>query len=159
LASFARLRAHCPARLLILGEGEERSALEALTRKLGVSEDVALPGFVENPYPYLRQSALFVLSSAWEGLPTVLIEALALGAPIVSTDCPSGPAEILSNGRYGFLVPVGDVEAMADAMYKAITNKRSQPGDASWAKFTVPSATATYIDTLLRSSSSTERIS
>jgi len=152
VASFARLRARCPARLMILGEGEERSALVALIRKLSVSEDVALPGFVDNPYSYLTRSSLFVLSSAWEGLPTVLIEALALGTPVVSTDCPSGPAEILSNGKYGVLVPVGDIEMMAGAMHKAITNERSRPDEASWAKFTVPSATATYIDTLLRSS-------
>jgi glycosyltransferase involved in cell wall biosynthesis len=151
IASFAHLRAHCPARLLILGEGEERTALEARSRELGVAEDVALPGFVENPYPYLRQSAVFVLSSAWEGLPTVLIEALALGTPIVSTDCPSGPAEILSNGRHGALVPVGNVETMADAMYKTITTKHSPPDATSWEKFTVPSATAAYIDTLLPS--------
>jgi glycosyltransferase involved in cell wall biosynthesis len=151
IASFAQLRAHCPARLLILGEGEERPALETLIRKLRVSEDVALPGFVENPYPYLRQSAVFVLSSAWEGLPTVLIEALALGVPIVSTDCPSGPAEILSNGRHGDLVPVGNIEAMADAMYKSITTKHLPPDAASWEKFTVPSATAAYIDALLPS--------
>jgi glycosyltransferase involved in cell wall biosynthesis len=136
---------------MILGEGEERSALETLIRNLGISDDVALPGFVDNPYPYLRQSAVFVLSSAWEGLPTVLIEALALGAPIVSTDCPSGPAEILRNGSYGSLVPVGDVEAMSDAIYKAIKVKSSRPDDSSWARFTVPSATATYIETLLPS--------
>jgi glycosyltransferase involved in cell wall biosynthesis len=151
VASFAHLRAHSPARLMILGEGEERSALETLIRNLGISDDVALPGFVDNPYPYLRQSAVFVLSSAWEGLPTVLIEALALGAPIVSTDCPSGPAEILRNGSYGSLVPVGDVEAMSDAIYKAIKVKSSRPDDSSWARFTVPSATATYIETLLPS--------
>jgi glycosyltransferase involved in cell wall biosynthesis len=150
--SFARLRARCPARLMILGEGEGRPALEALVRKLDVSRDVALPGFVDNPYPYLRQASVFVLSSVWEGLPTVLIEALALGAPIVSTDCPSGPAEILSNGRHGTLIPVGDIEAMACAMHEAITTRRPRPDDASWAKFTVPSATATYIDALLRPS-------
>lgn len=152
VTSFARLRMQCPARLMILGDGEERKALEALTRKLGVAEDVELPGFVANPYPYLRCAAVFVLSSAWEGLPTVLIEALALGVPIVSTDCPSGPTEILSSGRYGSLVPVGDVDAMADAMRKAITAMHSRPDDASWTRFTVPSATATYIDTLLPAS-------
>ncbi len=149
IASFARLRAHFPARLMILGEGEERAALIALARKLGVSEDVELSGFTDNPYAYMRQAALFVLSSAWEGLPTVLIEALAVGVPIVATDCPSGPIEILESGKYGSLVPVGDVGAMAAAMYKAVTAKRSRPDNSSWAKFTVPSATARYIDTLL----------
>ena len=150
ITSFGRLRKRCPAHLLILGEGGERPALEALVKELGLSEDVALPGFVANPYPYLRQASVFVLSSAWEGLPTVLIEALALGTPIVSTDCESGPSEILDHGRYGALVAVGDVDAMADAMYKAITVKHSKPDNASWASFTVPTATAAYIDTLFR---------
>ncbi len=150
ISSFSRLRARCPARLMILGEGEQRCALEALVRKLGLSEDVALPGFVANPYPYLRRAAVFVLSSAWEGLPTVLIEALALGTPIVSTNCASGPAEILGNGRLGALVPVGDIDAMAEATYQAITHRHPKPERAasSWAKYTVPAATAAYLDAL-----------
>jgi glycosyltransferase involved in cell wall biosynthesis len=127
--------------------------LESLVKRLDLSEDVALPGFVANPYPYMRRASVFVLSSAWEGLPTVLIEALALGASIVSTDCPSGPSEILDNGRYGALVPVGDAEAMAQAMHKAITAKPIQRDPASWARFTVSAATAAYIETLLPSSS------
>jgi glycosyltransferase involved in cell wall biosynthesis len=94
-----------------------------------------------------------VLSSVYEGLPTVLIEALALGVPIVSTDCPSGPSEILSNSRLGTLVPIGDIDAMADAMYKAITTKHSKPDDTTWAKFTVSAATAEYIDALFPSNS------
>ncbi len=153
VASFARLRSRCPARLMILGEGEERPVLEALIKKLGLSDDVTLPGFVANPYPYLRRASVFVLSSAWEGLPTVLIEALALGSPIVSTNCPSGPSEILGGGSLGTLVPVGDIDAMADAMYEVITTEHAKPDQASWARFTVPAATATYIDTLFRSNS------
>jgi glycosyltransferase involved in cell wall biosynthesis len=151
ISSFAHLLKRCPAHLMILGEGEDRPALETLVGKLNLSENVALPGFVANPYPYLNRASVFVLSSAWEGLPTVLIEALALGTPIVSTDCPSGPSEILDNGRLGALVPVGDIDATADAMYDAITGKRSKPDDASWARFTVPVATAAYIETLLPS--------
>lgn len=150
VASFARLRKRCPARLLILGEGEERPALETLIAKFRLSTDVALPGFVANPYPYLFQASLFVLSSAWEGLPTVLIEALALGTPIVSTDCESGPSEILDHGRHGALVPVGDVDAMADAMYSALTTKHCKPTNTSWASYTVPVATTAYIDTLFQ---------
>jgi glycosyltransferase involved in cell wall biosynthesis len=153
VASFAQLRSRYPARLMILGEGEERPALEALVKKLGLSEDVALPGFIPNPYPYLRQASAFVLSSAWEGLPTVLIEALALGSPIVSTDCACGPSEILRDGELGTLVPVGDIDAMASAIYEAITTKHAKPDQTSWARFTVPAATATYIDTLFRSNS------
>lgn len=116
LKAFARLREKRPLRLLILGEGSERSALEQLVNQLGVAADVDMPGFVENPYPYFRRAAMFVLSSAWEGLPNVLIEAMACGCPVVATDCPSGPAEILDQGRIGRLVPVGDGTALAAAI-------------------------------------------
>ena len=101
---------------MILGEGEERASLEALARQLKCQDDVALPGFVPNPYPYMAAAGVFVLSSAWEGFGNVLIEAMALGVPVVSTDCPSGPAEILGRGRYGTLVPVSDVDALAHAI-------------------------------------------
>ncbi len=82
----------------------------------------SLPGFVGNPYAYMAGSALFVLSSAWEGSPNVLTEALALGIPVVSTDCPSGPREILQGGRFGRLVPVGDAMALADAIEATLEN-------------------------------------
>ena len=120
LRAFARIRAIRPVRLVILGEGPRRKALLSLARELGVAEDVALPGFVANPFAYLGRAAVFVLSSAWEGLPTVLIEALACGCPVVSTDCPSGPAEILDGGRYGPLVPVGNDAALARAICDAL---------------------------------------
>lgn len=116
LHAFARLRSQRPARLLILGEGRERPKLEALARELGIAADVALPGHVANPYAAFARASTFVLSSDWEGLPTVLIEALACGCPVVSTDCPSGPAEILQHGHYGALVPMGDATALAQAM-------------------------------------------
>ncbi len=149
LRSFAQVRTHCAARLMVLGEGEDRLSLEALINDLGLSECVALPGFVKNPYPYLRAASVFALSSAWEGLPTVLIEALALGTPIVSTNCPSGPSEILNGGQHGALIPVGDSEAMADAIYKALTSGRSERNAEAWRKFTVPVATAAYLEALL----------
>ena len=79
-----------------------------LARQLGVTDDIALPGFVENPFAYMARASVFVLSSAWEGFGNVIAEALACGCPVVSTDCPSGPAEILEHGKYGPLVPVGD---------------------------------------------------
>ena len=120
LAAFARLHAQRPARLLILGEGRERPRLEAAAHELGIAADVALPGHVDNPYAAFARASLFVLSSDWEGLPTVLIEALACGCPIVSTDCPSGPAEILQGGRYGSIVPMGDAVALADAMARTL---------------------------------------
>jgi len=104
------------ARLLILGEGEERGNLENLIKQLGLEDVVDLNGFEANPYAYMKRASVFVLSSAAEGLPTALIEAMACGVPVVSTDCPSGPSEILESGRFGRLVAVGDVQAMADTI-------------------------------------------
>ena len=116
LRAFARVRAQRPARLVILGEGKLRGELETLAATLGITADTAMPGFVENPYPYMARAAVFVLSSVREGLPNVLIEALACGCPVVSTDCPSGPAEVLDGERYGRLVPTGDDAALARAL-------------------------------------------
>ncbi|MCL1463446.1 glycosyltransferase [Argonema galeatum] len=126
IRAFAIVKQQRPVRLMILGEGKERPYLEALVQELGIAENVALPGFVANPYAYMATSAVFVLSSLFEGLPTVLIEALAAGTPVVSTDCKSGPAEILSNGEYGKLVPVGDIKGMAEA----IASTLDSPPDA-----------------------------
>jgi glycosyltransferase involved in cell wall biosynthesis len=119
IRAFARVRAARPARLLLLGRAknnEKRRRLTDLIDSLGVTADVQLAGYVDNPLAYMRHAAALVLSSAWEGLPGVLIEALACGCPIVSTDCPSGPFEILDGGKYGRLVPVGDDAAMAAAI-------------------------------------------
>ena len=124
IRAFAEVRRHGPARLIILGDGEDRSALEALVGELGIAVDVALPGFRENAMAYMARSALFVLSSAWEGLPTVLIEALAVGTRVLSTDCRSGPREILGDGALGALVPVGDVPAMATAILRELHRPR-----------------------------------
>ena len=122
IRAFALVRKERPARLMILGEGEERPNLEALVRELGLEGEVALPGFVENPYKYMKRAAVFVLSSRWEGLPNALIEALAVGTPVVATDCPGGSKEILEGGKWGRLVPVGDVEALADAIVDILSN-------------------------------------
>ena len=116
LTAFARLLSQCPARLIILGEGSLRPTLLALAHSLQISEHVDFPGFVKNPFAYLAKARLFVLSSRYEGLGNVLIEAMACGCPVVSTDCPFGPAEILENGRWGKLVPTEDPEALAKAM-------------------------------------------
>ena len=132
LQAFSRVRAARPARLLVLGEGPERSDLEKLARELGVADDVSLPGSVENPYAYLSRAVAFVLSSRWEGLPTVLIEALACGLPVIATDCPSGPREILAGGRYGKLVGVNSVEDLAAAMEEALDGRLARPPDESW---------------------------
>jgi glycosyltransferase involved in cell wall biosynthesis len=116
IRAFAEVRRRRPARLIILGEGEERAGLEALVGELGLSDDVTLPGYRDNALAYMAGSALFALSSVSEGLPTVLIEALAAGTRVVSTDCPSGPREILQDGRLGALAPVGDPAALGRAM-------------------------------------------
>lgn len=113
IRAFARVRALRPAHLVILGEGRQRHKLEKLVHELGLDADVALPGHVDNPFAWMSKAAMLVLSSAWEGLPGVLIEALACGCPVVSTDCPSGPREILENGALGPLVPVYDDRALA----------------------------------------------
>jgi glycosyltransferase involved in cell wall biosynthesis len=120
LHAFARLRKVREARLLILGEGNRRRELSRLAADLDLGADVAMPGFVDNPIAFMAHAAALVLSSSYEGLPTVLIEALACGCPVVSTDCPSGPAEILGQGKYGRLVPVGDQVALAEAMLETL---------------------------------------
>jgi len=116
IRAFTLVHRERPARLMILGEGEERPKLEALIQELGLDEAVSLPGFVDNPFKYMKRAAVFVLSSRWEGLPNTLIQAMALGTPVVSTNCPSGPAEILEGGKWGKLVPVGDIEKIAKAI-------------------------------------------
>lgn len=120
IQAFSILRKSRPARLVILGEGEARTELELLAAKLGVAVDVSLPGFVENPYAYMYNASAFVLSSQWEALPTVLIEAMACGCPVIATDCPFGPREILEGEKYGYLVPTADPQALSIAMLNVL---------------------------------------
>jgi glycosyltransferase involved in cell wall biosynthesis len=120
--AFFLVRNKIDARLVILGEGEDRQDLEALVKELGLSQYVYMPGFVENPFAYMKKSSVFVLSSLWEGLPNVLIQAMIVGTPVVATDCPSGPKQILENGKWGKLVPVGDVQEMASAILDVLEN-------------------------------------
>lgn len=122
IKAFAILRRQISAKLVILGEGEKRPQLEALVRELKLENDVDLPGFKDNPYTYMAKATLFVLSSAWEGFGNVVAEAMAVGTPVVSTNCPSGPAEILENGKYGNLVSMGDVDGLADAILETLKN-------------------------------------
>ncbi len=121
VSAFARLRATTNAKLLILGEGPEREALLHLAERLGVRNDVALPGFVSTPRSYLAAADLFVLSSRWEGFGNVIVEAFSVGTPVVATDCPNGPREILANGRYGHLARVADPDDLAAKMRAALT--------------------------------------
>lgn len=147
--AFARVRAARPARLVILGRGGHRHELESLVRRLGVAGDVALPGFMENPYAWMSHASVFVLSSAWEGLPGALIEAMACGCPVVSTDCPSGPAEILAQGEFGRLVPVGDDRAMADAILQTLDHPVDPERLRARARFfSIDGAVIAYLDVL-----------
>lgn len=149
LRAFARLRQVRRVRLLLLGEGELRPQLEKIIAELGLQDDVSLPGFVDNPFAYLSRSALFTLSSAWEGLPGVLVEALACGIPVVSTDCLSGPAEILENGRWGRLVPVGDDRALAEAMAATLDDEQHPDVAVRAAEFEVAHAVDGYLQVML----------
>jgi glycosyltransferase involved in cell wall biosynthesis len=121
LKAFALLRKRVDARLLILGEGECRSDLEIQARALGIADAVLMPGFVKDLSPYYRHADLHILSSTGEGFGNVVVEALAAGTPVVSTDCPSGPREILCDGKFGRLVPVGDSVALATAMEESLS--------------------------------------
>jgi glycosyltransferase involved in cell wall biosynthesis len=149
IRAFARVRRTQPVRLIVLGEGDERPRLESLARELGVAGEVDLPGFRSNPYAFMARADLFALSSRVEGMPNTIIEALACGCPVVATDCPSGPAEILEGGRYGALVPPGDDSALADAM-SATLRGAPDPGAlrARAADFSVERAVERYLELL-----------
>lgn len=147
LRAFAGLRSQRPAHLVILGEGKLLPELKALAAVLNIAEEVDFAGFDPNPYRYMARCAVFALSSAWEGFANVVAEALACGAQVVSTDCHSGPAEILENGNYGQLVRVGDSAALANAIAKALDHPLSkdilrQRGRS----FTASAAAEQYLD-------------
>ncbi len=146
LRAFARARQRQELHLLILGEGNQRRDLEALVKTLGLERQVQLPGFTPNPFAYMAHAAVFVLCSRVEGFGNVLAEALACGTPVVSTDCPSGPAEILEGGRYGALVPVGDDEKLAEAILKALQSPPDKSLlQARGAEFSVDRAVEQYL--------------
>lgn len=149
LHAFAVAREMRKCRLVILGEGRLYQQLKDLSQSLGVAEDVDLPGFDVNPFRYMRRASVFVLSSRYEGLPNVLIQAMACGCPVVSTDCPSGPSEILDGGKYGILVPVGDVEALARGIVQALDGD-ARFASAQWlSQFRVEQVAQRYLDVLL----------
>ena len=149
IRAFCDVRHSMDCRLIILGEGRLRNELQSLASDLGIEDNVSFPGHVQNIYSYIANASVFVLSSAWEGSPNVLTEALALGRPVVATDCPSGPREILADGYYGPLVPVGDVKAMASAILKTLAS----PPTPSFLKeavrdYTVERSVSRYLDVL-----------
>jgi glycosyltransferase involved in cell wall biosynthesis len=122
LRAFARVRKSVTCRLVILGEGPDRAPLEKLAVDLGIAADVFLPGFQENPFAYMAGATVFTLPSLYEGFGNVLVEAMALGIPVISTSCPSGPDEIILEGRSGLLVPPGDEDALAGAILKVLSD-------------------------------------
>ena len=145
LRAFALIKGKQKAKLMILGEGENRKELVCLTKNLGIESDVCFLGHVPNPHTYMASATLFVLSSIYEGFGNVLVEAMACGTPVVSTDCPHGPSEILQGGKYGALVPVGDAAALAKAMLQTIQHPISpEILRARAAEFSVPAAAQEY---------------
>ena len=142
IRAFAALRSRREARLVILGQGPDRERLLRLAEALGVAADVELPGFTTNPYRYFARARVFALSSDREGLPTVLIEALACGARVVATDCPSGPREILHGGRYGYLTPPGDEAALARALEAVLDDEAGPPDEQAWRPYVLETAAA-----------------
>jgi glycosyltransferase involved in cell wall biosynthesis len=149
IEALDRVRRTHRARLLILGEGEKRAELEALVKRFKLDGNVGLPGFVANPYSYMARASLFVLSSRWEGLPTVLVEALYCGTPIVATDCPSGPREILLDGQYGRLVPVGDAASLSQAIEATLDARPPRFPRESWQPFELETVVEQYLGILL----------
>ncbi len=147
LEAFAQARARRPLRLVVLGEGAQRGELQAWAESRGVAADVDLPGFVDNPFAFMARAGVFVLASEREGLPGVLIQAMACGCPVVATDCPSGPSEILEGGRHGALVPVGDAGAMAaaiDRTLEAVPDRAALRARA--ARFDAATVTEAHLD-------------
>ena len=131
IRAFAQVVQTTPCRLLILGDGSERAMLSRLVASLNLDDLVEMPGFAPNPHAYVARAAVLVLSSRFESLANVVIEAMAVGTPVVATNCPSGPAEALGGGRFGTLVTVGDADELADAML-AVLKSRPARVPASW---------------------------
>jgi glycosyltransferase involved in cell wall biosynthesis len=149
--AFAMVARRRPVRLLILGEGPERGRILATAAAEGVADRVSLPGRAGNVFAPVSRCAAFALASRFEGFGNVLVEALACGVPVVGTDCPVGPREILAGGRFGRLVPPGDAAAMADALLVALEERGPRPGlDAHLEPFTVRASVLRYLELVER---------
>lgn len=147
LRAFSKVRSRRLAKLVIIGEGSQQRQLEALAIELGIDQDLAMPGFQKNPFVWFAKADVFVMSSIHEGFGNVLVECMACGTPVVSTDCPSGPSEILEGGVYGPLVPVGDHAALAEAIEQQLDN----PISVDWLKarareFSIEASCSAYWD-------------
>ncbi|MCS7208465.1 MAG: glycosyltransferase [Fimbriimonadales bacterium] len=149
LRAFAQVVQQTPARLLILGEGDERTRLEQLVCELNLQGLVAMPGFDPNPFRYMRRAGVFVLSSRTEGMPVALIQALACGCPVVSTRCSSGVEEVLNGDQYGLVVPVDDVNALAEAILRVLRGERRQAPPEWLEQFRVERIAEQYLRVLL----------
>jgi glycosyltransferase involved in cell wall biosynthesis len=123
LRAYSRINEEIQEKFVILGRGQEEERLKSLVNELGIREHVIFLGYQKNAYKFINKASVFVLSSLWEGFPNVLLEAMACGVPVISTDCASGPSEIITNGKNGILVPPADEEALAEAMLKLLKNK------------------------------------
>lgn len=150
IKAFALLPASLNAKLTILGEGPLRTDLEALIIQLGLQTRVSMPGFILDPYPWFRSADLFVLSSRWEGFGNVIVEAMECGVPVVSTDCKSGPSEILRNGQYGKLVPIQNPNALAVAILESLLTKHDRESLVQRANdFSINKIANEYLDLML----------
>lgn len=148
LKAFARLRDKMDIRLVILGKGPEEDRLRIMIAELGLEHHVVMKGFVANPFAWMKRASLFVLSSRYEGLPGALMQAMACGTPVVSTDCPSGPSEILEGGKWGELVEVGDDATLSEAMYRTLSNTNRPDVLKRAADFSLDRATDRYLSAL-----------
>ena len=149
LRAFARVRARRDCRFVILGDGVERAALEALAREHDVAADVSLPGFDANPFAWMRRASVFVSSSLSEGCPNALMQALDCGTPVVTTDAVGGSAEVVERGKWGRVVPVGDAAAMVDAIETTMTETAHPDGRVRAADFSLPQVASQYLRVLL----------
>lgn len=148
LEAFARIRESRNCRLAILGDGELGELLATQAVRLGIAGDLQMPGFQKNPYAWMRRAAVVVLSSRREGMGLVLVESMACGTPVVSTDCPGGTAEVLEDGKWGRLVPVGDPDAMASAIAATLDDTERPDVEKRAADFGLNRAIDSYANTL-----------